>query len=188
MPKDQTSFRTMDELRAALPHILDAPKDDGELRLIVVRPEKLQRETPEEVEITAARGLEGDHWSKGCWKTTEDGAPHPDVQVCMMEARMIEAIAGPDPASWAPAGDNLFIDMDLSPANLPPGTRVTLGSVEMEMTAEPHNGCAKFIERYGRDACVFVNTGVGKEHRLRGVYAKVVKDGTVRVGDRLRKV
>lgn len=188
MPKDQTAFRTRDELMAELPHILDAPKDEGLLRLIVVRPEKLQRETPDEIEMTAAGGVAGDHWSKGCWKSLEDGSPHPDVQICMMQARMIEAIAGPDPADWAPAGDNLFIDMDLSPANLPPGTRLALGTVELEMTAEPHNGCDKFIERYGRDACVFVNTGPGKVHRLRGVYAKVVRDGTARVGDRLRKL
>ena len=172
---------------AALPHILDAPAQDGVLRAVIRRPDHGQREMVETVSVSAEFGVDGDHWSKGCWRTTEDGAPHPDVQICMMNARCIEAIAG-DVPNWAPAGDNLFIDMDLSPANMPPGTRFTLGSAEMVVTPEPHNGCQSFIDRYGREACVFVNTGLGREYRLRGIYARVLRDGVVRVGDRLHKL
>lgn len=175
------------ELDKALPHIMAAPKDAGELRMIVVRAEPGKRATPDTVNISLANGVEGDHWSKGCWKSTADGAPHPDVQICLMAARTIEAIAG-GPENWAPAGDNLFVDMDLTPANMPPGTRVALGSAEMVITAEPHNGCQNFIDRYGRDACLFVNTGEGKTLRLRGIYARVTKDGTIRVGDRMTKL
>lgn len=179
--------KTMDELKAALPHIKDAPRDEGVLRLIVSRPEHGRRETPASTRISLAGGVEGDHWAKGCWKSLEDGAPHPDVQICLMAARTIEAIAG-DPENWAPAGDNLFIDMDLTPGNLPPGTKVGLGSAEMVITEEPHNGCQSFIDRYGRDACLFVNTGEGKAMRLRGIYARVTKDGEIAVGDRMKKL
>ena len=105
----------------------------------------------------------------------------------MMMSGCIQAIAG-DKNNWPPAGDNLFIDMDLKPSNMPPGTAFAIGSAEFVVTELPHNGCQSFIDRYGRDACLFVNTGVGKVHRLRGIYARVTKDGTVSVGDVVRKL
>ena len=93
-------------------------------------------------------GVHGDHWVKGCWKSTEGGKPHPDVQICIMNARCIQLIAQERP-NWPPAGDNLFIDMDLSPDNTPPGTRLGIGTAVIEITAIPHNGCASFAARYG---------------------------------------
>ena len=184
---DTPHHRKLDDLNAELPGILDAPGDSGRLDLIVVRPDHGLRETPDRIRISAAGGLDGDHWAKGCWLETEDGVPHPDVQICLMMSRVIGAIAG-DITLWPPAGDNLFIDMNLTPENLPPGTRVALGTAEMMITEVPHNGCQSFIDSYGRDACLFVNTGPGKEHRLRGIYAKVTKDGKVAIGDRMRKL
>ncbi len=175
------------ELEASLPDIQAAPKDVGTLDLIVVRPNHGERETPDSAHLSLSGGVEGDHWAKGCWLTLEDGSPHPDVQICMMPSRMIRAIAG-DKENWPAAGDNLFIDMDLSPANLPPGTQLAIGSVELEITAEPHKGCQSFIDRYGRDACVFVNTRIGDELKLRGIYARVIQDGTLAVGDAVRKL
>ncbi|MEM6489865.1 MAG: MOSC domain-containing protein [Pseudomonadota bacterium] len=179
--------RGMAELQAAMPQILAAPKQDGRLDLITVRPAVGARQTPSSVRLTLAGGVEGDHWAKGCWRKTDDGAPHPDVQICLMMSRVIRAIAG-GPEDWAPAGDNLFIDMDLTPANTPPGTRLAIGDVELVVTEEPHNGCQKFIERYGRAACLFVNTGAGRRHRLRGIYCRVTRDGTVSAGDTVRKL
>lgn len=186
-PPATDRFRSRDELMESLPDILSAPADEGQVRAIVIRPAEGQRRMLDRVDVSARGGLEGDHWAKGCWLSTEDGAPHPDVQVCIMSARCIEAIAGPE-ANWAAAGDNLFIDMDLSPENLPPGTRVAIGTAELILTAEPHNGCQSFIDRYGRDACVFVNTGPGKANRLRGIYGRVTRDGTIRRGDVMRKI
>ena len=175
-------------LEAGLAHVRAAPKDGGRVEMIVVRPEPGARLTPERVALSAAGGVAGDHWAKGCWKETADGRPHPDVQLCIMSARMIDLCAGGDRGRWALAGDNLFVDMDLSEDALPAGTRLALGSAEIEITAEPHKGCAQFIERFGRDACVFVNVGHGLRVRLRGVYARIVRDGTVAVGDRTTRV
>ncbi len=182
-----TRHLLMDELEAGLDDILASPKDDGRLEAVIVRPEQGQRRDLDSCPISLARGAEGDHWAKGCWKSTEDGQPHPDVQICIMNARCIGLIAQ-ERANWPPAGDNLFIDMDLTPANTPPGTRLSIGSAVLEITDTPHNGCASFIERYGRDACLFVNTGEGKKLHLRGIYGRVVQDGTVSVGDKVRKI
>jgi MOSC domain-containing protein YiiM len=181
------SHRTLDELRDRLPQIAASPKDEGEIRAIVARPSHSSRLSLEEADLSLAGGVHGDHWAKGCWLSTEDGKPHPDVQICIMNARCIEAIAGA-PENWPPAGDNLFVDMDLTPDNTPPGTRLALGSVELVITDTPHNGCQNFIDRFGRDACLFVNTGEGKAMRLRGIYGRVTRDGTIRRGDRVRKI
>ncbi|NNJ69336.1 MAG: MOSC domain-containing protein [Boseongicola sp.] len=179
--------RSLEELRAALSNIALAPKDGGAIALIVVRPDHGVRETPNEVWVSAAKGVEGDHWSKECWRTTDDGAPHPGVQINLMSVRAAEAIAG-EPARWPAAGNNFFVDLDMSPENLPPGTRLALGTAEIEISQEPNKGCNLFVERYGRDACVFVNVGKGRDLRTRGLYARVVKDGAVCIGDMVRKL
>ena len=182
-----TRHLTKEELQAGLPHILASPQDDGVLEGIVIRPEKGQRQELESCEISLQGGTHGDHWAKGCWMSTEDGKPHPDVQICIMNARCIDLIAQ-ERERWALAGDNLLIDLDLRPETLPPGQRLRIGSAIIEITDVPHNGCAAFVERYGRAAVVFVNGPKGKALRLRGVYARVVQDGRVSVGDRVVKV
>ena len=116
----------------------------------------------------------------------EDGEPHPDVQICIMNSRVIQLIAQ-DRARWPLAGDNLFVDLDVSPENLPPGTRLSVGTAILEITEVPHNGCAKFVERFGMDAMAWVNSGDGRQLCLRGINTKVVEAGTIRVGDRVTK-
>lgn len=175
------------ELEDGLSEILSSPKREGKLEGIVARPGHGERLELTTSEISLEGGLHGDYWAKGCWKTTEDGKPHPDVQICIMNARCIALIAQ-ERDNWAPAGDNLFIDLDLSPDNLPPGQRLAIGTAILEITAVPHLGCASFIKRYGKDACVFVNSRIGKSHSLRGVYARVAQDGVVTVGDSITKV
>lgn len=182
-----TRHLTRAELQAGLPHILDSPGDDGALEAIVVRPAPGERLDVESCEISLADGVHGDHWAKGCWMSTEEGRPHPDVQICIMNARCLALLAG-ERARWPLAGDNLVIDLDLSPENLPPGQRLRIGGATIEITAVPHTGCKAFAERYGQSAVVFVNRPGGRALRLRGVYARVVADGRVTVGDRAVKV
>ena len=178
---------TRAELQAGLPHILASPQDDGTLEIIVIRPGSGLREEVQSCDISAAGGVHGDHWAKGCWLSTDDGEPHPDVQICIMNARCIAHIAGAR-ERWALAGDNLLIDFDISPENLPPGQRLRIGTAVIEITAVKHAACGDFAKRYGKSAAVFVNARKGSALRLRGVYARVVEDGRVTAGDRIVKV
>jgi MOSC domain-containing protein YiiM len=173
-------------LLGAVPGILAAPKDQSRLESIVVRQPGGVRHHRQSARLSLAGGVEGDSWADGCWMTTEEGRPHPDVQVAIMATRAIAAMAG-SPDRWALSGNNLFVDLDLSQENMPAGTRLAVGSAELIVTAERMTGCRSFIEWYGRDACVFVNTGQGKALNMRGVYARVVRDGEVRVGDGVKK-
>lgn len=189
MAKDMTMPKhlTTEELMVGLPNIFQSPADNGEVKAIVIRPSSGERQDVASCEVSLAGGVHGDHWAKGCWMSTEDGQPHPDVQICIMNARCI-ALVAQERSNWAPAGDNLFVDMDLTPANLQPGQRLRIGSAVIEITPVPHNGCSAFIERYGRDALLFINSGEGRKLRLRGIYAKVVEDGEISLGDKIVKI
>ena len=182
-----TNHLAREELQVGLSHILRSPKDDGVLEAIVIRPVPGTRQDLQSCEISLENGTHGDHWAKDCWMTTEGGKPDPDVQICIMNSRCIALIAQKR-ERWPLAGDNLFIDLDLRPENLPPGQRLRIGSAVIEITAVDHNGCASFAEHYGSSAVVFVNARKGRSLRLRGVYATVVADGRVTVGDRVVKV
>lgn len=178
---------TAEELEAGLEEIRQSPKDLGVLRMIVRRPGMGVREVLEEGRLTLGEGLAGDNWAtRGC-PLTADGAAHPEMQLNVMNARAVALVAG-EPARWPLAGDQLYVDLDLSADNLPPGSRLLVGTAVIEVTAVPHNGCKKFVERFGKDAVVFVNSEVGKQLHMRGVNAKVFRPGVVRVGDVVRKV
>jgi hypothetical protein len=179
---------TLAELEAGLDDILrDTPKDKGRLMMIVRRPSVGVREEVDEAQLDLVEGLVGDTWRVRKSKRTADGSPHPDMQINIMNWRVADLVAQ-GRTRWALAGDQLFIDLDLTDANLPPGTRLAIGSAVIEVTAEPHTGCGKFIERFGVDAAKFVNSPIGRELHLRGINAKVVQPGTIRVGDRARKI
>lgn len=181
------SHTSKEALSEGLPYIRGAPKDGGDLKCIVIRPELGTRQEITKGALSVSEGLSGDRWAWDSWRTTETGAPHPDVQICVMNSRCLELVAG-SRDRWAAAGNNLVIDMDLSLGNLPPGSRLVVGTAEIEITAEPHFACGSFIERYGRDAGIFFNTGAGRAECLRGRYAKVVSDGQIAIGDRVHKI
>jgi hypothetical protein len=178
---------TMEELEARLDHIRRSPDDNGVLKMIVRRPRTDEREVLEVGELDRTEGLKGDNWSTRGSDLTEDGSAHPDMQLNLMNSRVI-ALLAQDKERWQLAGDQLFVDMDLSAENLPPGSRLAIGSALIEVTDQPHTGCKKFAERFGVDAMRFVNTPMGRKLNLRGINAKVVQSGVVRVGDLVRKV
>jgi hypothetical protein len=175
------------ELEQGIEQIIATPANDGELKLIVRRPDVDQRETPQQARLDVDQGLVGDNWLNRGSRHMPDGAADPDMQLNVMNARVVDTVAGSEDR-WALAGDQLYIDMDLSPENLPPGTRLQLGDAVIEVTEPPHTGCKKFAARYGVDAMVFVNTGRGKQLNFRGICAKVVTSGDIRVGDVARKL
>jgi hypothetical protein len=178
---------TLEELEAGLDGIRQSPKDSGVLRLIVRRPQVDEREVLEEAHLDPALGVVGDTWALRVRARSRAGEAHSDTQLNVMNARAIALIAHTEDR-WALAGDQLYIDLDLSDDNLPPGTRLALGSAVIEVTAQPHTGCGKFAARFGVDATKFVNSAVGKRLHLRGINAKVVMAGVVHVGDVAQKI
>ena len=175
-----------DNLHAGLDHIRQSPKDEGRVDLIVRRPGEDEREVVDEAALDCQDGMVGDTWNVRISKRTGEG-PDPDRQLTVMNARAAMLVAGDDDHGGL-AGDQVYVDLDLSYDNIPPGTRLELGTAVIEVTAAPHRGCAKFAARFGKDALRFVNSIVGQELNLRGINAKVVVDGTVRVGDTVRKI
>ena len=166
--------------------MLASPKDDGTLEHVVSRPGVGLREVKLEAMLDETVGLVGDHWTQRGSSRTPDGGPNPNAQVTIMNSRSIALVAG-SRDRWQLAGDQLFVDLDISCDNLPPGTRLAIGGAEIEVTAEPHTGCAKFLERFGKDALQFVNSADGRQLRLRGANARVIRGGPIRVGDRVTK-
>ncbi|HYH86487.1 MAG TPA: hypothetical protein VEX60_13625 [Pyrinomonadaceae bacterium] len=178
---------TMEQLEAGLDGIRQSPKDEGVLELIVRRPQTDEREVLEEGELHPSEGLVGDSWKTRGSSRTPDGSAHPDMQLNIMNARVIALVAH-DRDRWQLAGDQLFLDMDLSEENLPAGTRLALGDAIIEVSPQPHTGCKKFVARFGLDAMKFVNSPVGRRLHLRGINAKVIQRGVIRVGQLVRKI
>ncbi|HEV3101928.1 MAG TPA: MOSC domain-containing protein [Candidatus Dormibacteraeota bacterium] len=174
-------------LEDGLDHIREAPADSGTVELISRRPDVDEREVLSEAWLDVHEGLEGDTWRVRGSSRTPDGGPNPDAQLTLMNARAAAAIAG-ERERWALAGDQLYVDLDISRTNLPPGTRVQIGSAVIEFSEAPHTGCAKFQSRFGNDSLRFVNSPIGRELRLRGANCRVVVSGKVRVGDVIRKL
>jgi len=161
-------------LRDSLDALPAPPRASGRLGLVVRRTPDKSRETPEAVELRSARGVPGDAWDR-----QPNG--NPEAALTVMQVDVATLIANGQPLTVF--GDNLFLELDLSRENLPIGSRVRVGASLLEVTAKPHNGCRKFVARFGEDALRLV-ADPGLRHRnLRGIYMRVVERGTVTVGD-----
>jgi len=183
----EAKYLTREELEAGLEEILRSPKDEGVLHLIVRRPQEEMREVLQEGQLDLVDGLVGDTWKIRGSSRTADGSSHPDMQLNIMNSRVV-ALVAQDKDRWQLAGDQLYIDLDLSEENMPPGTRLALGSAVIEVTDQPHTGCKKFVARFGMEALKFIESPEGKQLHMRGLNAKVVQPGTIRVGDVAKKL
>ena len=175
-------MHTLAELEAMIDGIRDAPAATGVIELIVRRPAVDEREVVSEMRLDVDEGLVGDSWRARGSSGTPDGSADPQAQLTVMNARAADAVAG-DISQWPLAGDQIYVDFDIGVEHLPPGTRLTIGDAEIEVSEKPHTGCAKFSARFGADALRFVNSPEGRRLRLRGMNARIMKSGSVRVGD-----
>jgi MOSC domain-containing protein len=167
--------------------IRESPQREGKLVMIVRRPRVGVREVLDTAELDLLDGLVGDIWKmRRSWKT-RDGKPHPDMQITMINARVLELLKR-DRDQWTLAGDQLVVDLDLSVENLPTGTQLAIGSARVEVTAEPHTGCKKFAAHFGVDAVKWVNSPIGRQLRLRGLNGRVIQSGWITVGDVVKKM
>jgi MOSC domain-containing protein YiiM len=178
---------TMADLQARLFEAGESPKDNGVLEMIVARPAIGERRAMECAELDLVEGLVGDNWRARGSKHTDDGQAHPEAQITLMNCRVIQLIAQ-DRSRWPLAGDQLFVDLELSHDNLQPGQRLAIGTAVLEITDLLHSGCEKFTERFGHDAIRFVNSSEGRHLRRRGIYARVVQPGVICPGDRISKI
>jgi hypothetical protein len=184
---DHVKHLTLEELEAGLERVRLAPKDNGTLELIVRRPQVDGREILQTGELDPVEGLVGDNWKARGSSKTPDGSALSDSQITIMNARAI-ALLALTKERWPLAGDQLYVDLDLSADNLPPWTRLSLGSAVLEVTAQPHTGCIKFAARFGKEALKFVNSPAGKQLHLRGINTRIVQPGSIGVGDTIKKL
>ena len=179
------SYATTEQIEKGFATVRESPRDEGSVKLIVRRPRENEREVIAEAQLDPLEGLLGDNWkSRGSTRTT-DGRAHPEMQLNIANARMIGLLASPD--RWPLAGDQLYLDFDLTAENLPAGTLLAIGSAIVEVTPVPHLGCKKFQARFGADALKFINAPERHPLRLRGLNAKIVQAGIIRIGDLVRK-
>ena len=177
----------MEALTAGLANIRQSPKAKGVLELIVRRPQTETREVLDEGELDPAEGLVGDNWKQRGSSQTADGSAHPDMQLTLTSVRLM-ALVAPERQRWPLAGDQLYVDLDLSVDNVPPGTRLSVGEAVIQITEPPHTGCKKYAARFGLEVLRFISSPEGKRLQLRGVNARVIRPGAIRVGDVVRKL
>jgi hypothetical protein len=176
-----------EELDAGLDQIRQSPADAGVLQLIAQRPQIGERVLPEAGQLDVDEGLVGDNWKTRGQSQEPPRQPNPETQVTIMNSRSAHLVSDGDKDRWPLAGDQLYVDLNIGPGNLPAGTRLRIGSATLEVTAEPHTGCKKFVERFGMDAMTWVNSPEGKQLCLRGINTKVVESGAIKVGDTVSK-
>lgn len=179
--------RPLIELEAGLADVRTSPLDMGRVDRIARRPSVGEREVVDAATLDTEAGVVGDDWVHRGSKRMPDGSSDREAQVTIMNSR-VAALLSDGPVGWEIAGDQLYVDLDLSVGNLPPGTRLRVGSATVEVSAVPHRGCVQFSARFGPDALRFASTPAGLDLRLRGVNTRIVESGIVRTGDPVTKI
>lgn len=183
-----SSYVSRDLLDAAIDMIGQSPTVEGNVEMIVCRPAVGERQVLQRAELTVDGGLLGDNWADRWTGKEEHRQRHLDMQINLMNSRVIDAITDGDRALWPLAGDQFFVDFDLGADNLPTGSKIQVGEAVLEVTAEPHLGCKKFMARFGKDAVMFVNADETRLLKLRGINARVISPGVVTNGGVISKL
>jgi MOSC domain-containing protein len=173
-PGDPARHAALEQLEKGLASLEPAPRDHGRVALLVRRVAGGVREQPARLRLTPEAGVPEDAWGRG-------ENPRLEAQISVMEIDVANLIANGQPVTLF--GDNLFLSLDLSVENLPPGSRVRVGTATMEVTPKAHNGCRKFHARFGSDALRFVSKPDLRHRNFRGIYMRVVEGGDVAPGD-----
>ncbi|MBY6059296.1 hypothetical protein [Leisingera daeponensis] len=187
MTEPAIPFVTRQECEAALPHILAAPKDDAAIDSLCFRPGYCERLFPASLQLSAARGIEGERWLKAPWLKLPDGSPDPRIQVSILSKRVMD-LCWRDREGTVHPGDTIVADLDLTEANMPVGTRLQVGGAVVEVSDKFNTACAKWRDRYGAENLAWINHRPYRPLRLRGVLCRIVADGEVRASDRIRKL
>lgn len=174
-----------EEIEKGMPNVFNSPKEAGVVEAVFIRPERNERKSLQEVQLSPENGVEGDRWVNLCWVKLKDGSSDPRAQVSLFNSRLMRLIA-PDKKFWSLAGDNFIVEFDL--CLLRPGQRLSLGEAVIEISDQPHTGCHKFAIRYGQEVKDYLDSSEGVRHNLRGVYATILQAGKVKVGDSLKKI
>lgn len=177
---------TTEQITERVSKLTPAPTDSGMVATLIVRPDTNERKIVPSIHVIPGEGIVGDNYLARGDKRTPDGSAHPEGQICLMNASVLDVLADGDTNKWQLAGDQILVDFDLSTDNIPGGTRLSIGTATFEVSNKPHNGCAKFAERFGMDASRFVNSD--KVQRYRGINVMVVTEGDVSVGDTISKL
>ena len=186
-PDHEPFHRDAGSLESGLADVRLSPADAGPLELIVTRPVPGERALHDEAEVDLVLGIAGDTWIERGSRRTPDGSANPEAQVTVMNIRAARLVAGTEDRVPL-AGDQLYVDLDLSTENLPTGTLLEIGDAALRVSDAPHTGCAKFSERFGVEALRATATPEGKLLRLRGINTAVARPGVVRRGDIVRVV
>lgn len=178
---------TREELDAALPHILAAPKDGAAISMLCLRPDYGERRFVDRIEVTPEGGIPGERWATKPWLKLDDGSPDPRIQVCILQSRVLDLVWR-DRENTPHPGDTFIVDMDLSEANLPAGQLLQVGTSVLKVSTAFNDACVKWKVRYGQDAKDWVTAPGHPELRLRGILCSVEQAGAFRTGDFLRKL
>lgn len=181
------TFKTIDELNGELPHILKAPKDEGVIHKLCYRPGFRKRTFVDELSLSVADGVKGDRWKEFGWLKLPDGSADPRIQVCVLQKRVLDCVWREGDSVDYP-GDTMIVDMDMSEANLPTGTRLQVGSAIIEVSDVFNDACTKWSARYGKESREWINVPDNVPLRLRGILCRVVQDGSVKLSDLMRKI
>jgi hypothetical protein len=159
----------------ALEQLPAAPLDAGKVDLMVARGDQGERILHRHAILTSG-GMPGDRWSS----SSKYG---PEFQLATTRTDFARVVANGQPLELH--GDNLFLTLDLSTRNLPTGSLLRVGEALLRVTPQAHNGCKKWVQRFGLACMKFNLEPEYQEHHLRGIYLQVVEPGRVALDDRV---